>query len=185
MSIDSNNPSDPEQFAWVSAQLDGLDRKRFKTIAAFMHHPPYTSGPHGGTTIEPQSLAVRSQWMPLFRKHHVRLLLAGHEHFYEHWVERYRDGSRSHRMDILVTGGGGAPRYGYRGEPDLTAYLAEGASGRVRVEHLVKPAVAADANPHHFVVVDVDGDDVQAEVVALGEQPYAPFAGKARVKLED
>jgi 3',5'-cyclic AMP phosphodiesterase CpdA len=185
IAIDSNSAADPEQLAWVSAQLDGLDRKRFKTIAAFLHHPPYTSGPHGGAIIEPETMAVRSNWMPLFRKHRVRLVLAGHEHFYEHWIERYHDGSRSQRMDILVTGGGGAPIYTYRAEPDLTAYLAEGVTTRLRIEHLVKPGATIDANPNHFVILDVDGDDVRAEVVALGERPYAPFNGKTRVKLED
>jgi hypothetical protein len=183
VAIDSNAATDPGQLAWVSSQLDGLDRRRFRTIAAFLHHAPYTSGPHG-VAVEPPTLAVRSNWMPLFRKHHVRLILAGHEHFFEQWVERYRDGSRAYRMDILVTGGGGAPTYSYRGEPDLSAYLANGAARQVRVEHLVKPGATNAENPNHFVIIDVDGEHIDEEVVALGEEPFAPFKGKARVKLE-
>src|SRR5690349_17972350 len=76
LAVDSNAADDAGQLAWATSQLEQLDRKRFKTIVAFMHHPPYTSGPHGAA-VEPQTLAVRSLWMPLFRTHHVRLVLAG------------------------------------------------------------------------------------------------------------
>jgi hypothetical protein len=183
VTIDSNAAADPGQLAWVSSQLDGLDRRRFRTIVAFLHHAPYTSGPHG-IAVEPPTLAVRSNWMPLFRKHHVRLILAGHEHFFEQWVERYREGSRSYRMDIVVTGGGGAPTYAYRGEPDLSAYLAEGAASQVRVEHLVKPGATNAENPNHFVIIDVDGEHIEEEVVTLGEIPFTRFGDRARLKLE-
>ena len=53
----------------------------------------------------------------MFRQYHVRLLLTGHEHLFEHWVERYVDASGPHRMDEIVSGGGGAPLYAYVGEP--------------------------------------------------------------------
>jgi Calcineurin-like phosphoesterase len=182
LSIDSNVADDPAQLAWASAQLASLNRKRFKTVAAFLHHAPYSSGPHGAV-LEPQTLAVRSLWMPLLRKHHVRLLLAGHEHFYERWRETYRDAGRTYRMDIVVTGGGGAPSYSYRGEPDLGPYLAAGAASQVRVEHLVKPGLTNDDNPHHFVVFDIDRDDIEEEVVSLGDRPLVPFKGKARHEL--
>jgi 3',5'-cyclic AMP phosphodiesterase CpdA len=186
ISIDSNVASEPAQFQWVSRQLARLDRKRFQTIVAFMHHPPYSSGAHGVPSgLEPQTLAMRSMWMPLFRRHHVRLVLAGHEHLFEHWVERYRDRSRSHRMDVVVTGGGGAPITAYRGEPDLAAYLADGDSQFVTVEHLVKPASTVAGNPNHFVVIEVDGSTVTAEVVALGTTTFAPFDGRTRHTLKD
>jgi len=185
ISVDSNEATDPAQLHWVSRQLDRLDRKRFPTVVAFMHHPPYSSGFHGVPSgVEPQTLAIRSIWMPLFRQHHVRLVLAGHEHLFEHWVERYADRSRPHRVDVVVTGGGGAPITAYRGEPDLSAYLAEGASQSVTVEHLVKPAATTAGNPNHFVVIDVDGSTIAAEVVAL-DGAFAPFGGRRRQTLDE
>jgi hypothetical protein len=87
-------------------------------------------------------------------------------------------------MDIVVTGGGGAPTYSYRGEPDLSAYLTEGAASQVRVEHLVKPGATNAENPNHFVIIDVDGEHIDEEVVALGEVPFKPFEDKARLKLD-
>ena len=183
IAVDSNIASDPMQLAWVSGQLAGLDRTRFPHIIVFTHYPVVSSGPHGGATLEPQSLALRNLYMPLFRRHHVRMLLVGHEHFFEHWVERYEDGGREYRLDQVVTGGGGAPLYTYRGEPDLSAYLAAGAAQRLRLEHLVKPGATIAANPNHFVVVNVDGDRLSIELIAPNDPTYGPFAGRATVGL--
>lgn len=183
IAIDSNIATDPVQLAWVTDQLDHVDRRRFPIVMALMHHSPYSSGPHGGPIVEPSTLALRNVYMPLFRRHHVRLILAGHDHLFEQWVERYEDRGREYRMDVIVTGGGGAPTYTYRGEPDLRAYLAAGAAQNVRVEHLVKPGAVIADNPHHFVVVTVDDDRLTEEVVASGNVPFAPFEGRSQIAL--
>ncbi|HEY3286219.1 MAG TPA: metallophosphoesterase [Gemmatimonadaceae bacterium] len=177
LAFDSNIAADSTQFAWARAQLEGLDRTRYPNIVAFFHHPAYSSGPHGGAIIERPTAAVRDQWMPLFRKHGVQLLVTGHEHLYEHWVERYRDAHGAwRRMDQLVTGGGGAPLYPYRGEPDLRAYLTASGADSARVEHLVKPGMEPGDNPYHFVVVNVDGARMTLEVLSVdwgtGFAPY-------------
>ncbi len=177
LAFDSNIAADSTQFAWAKAQLAGLDRKRYPNIVAFFHHPAFSSGPHGGSIVERPTAAIRDMWMPLFRTHGVQLLVTGHEHFFEHWVERYRgaDGI-TRRMDQLVTGGGGAPLYAYRGEPDLRAYLAATGADSARVEHVVKPGPEAGDNPYHFVVVHVDGSRMSLEVLSVdwgaGFAPY-------------
>jgi len=185
IALDSNIANDALQLAWVTDQLEHLDRSRYRHIVAFFHHPPFSSGPHGGDHVEPQSAAIRRSYMPLFRRHHVRLVVVGHDHLYDHWVERYEDNGVDYRLDSLITGGGGAPLYAYSSEPDLTEYLAAGASERVRVEHLAKPGPTPADNPHHFVVVQVDGDRLSLEVVGLGPAGFAPFAGKSRISLND
>ena len=177
LAFDSNIAADSTQFAWARAQLEGLDRTRYPNIIAFFHHPTYSSGPHGGAIIERPTAAVRDLWMPMFRKHGVQLLVTGHEHLYEHWVERYRDAQGvRRRMDQLVTGGGGAPLYGYRGEPDLRAYVAASGADSARVEHLVRPGMDPGDNPYHFVVVTVDGARISLEVLSVdwgtGFAPY-------------
>jgi hypothetical protein len=185
IAIDSNIASDPLQLEWVTGQLERLDRVRFPHVVAFMHHPPYSSGPHGGATMEPQTLAVRSLYMPLFRKHHVRMVASGHEHFFEHWTERYLDGAQPYRIDTVVTGGGGAPTYTYRGEPDLAAYVAAAPGQEVKVEHVAKPGMTIPENPFHFVVIEVDGNRLTAEVVATGNAAFTPFGGSNRFELTD
>ncbi len=180
IAFDSDIPNDSVQFAWVKGQLEGLNRRRFVNIVVFYHHPAFSSGPHGGANIETQALAIREKWMPLFRRHHVRLLLTGHEHLYEHWVERYTDATGTHRMDQIVSGGGGAPLYSYTGEPDLRAYRQAGAAEKVTVEHLARPSIDPGGNPFHYVVVHVDGASISLEVIGVdwgrGFQPYRSSA---------
>lgn len=177
LAFDSNIAEDSTQFAWVKSQLEGLDRKRFTHVVAFFHHPVYSSGPHGGSIIERPTAAVRERYMPLFRRHNVEFLVTGHEHFFEHFVERYRDASgRPARIDQIVTGGGGAPLYSYQGEPDLRAYRAASGADSARVQHLVRPGMNPGDNPYHFVLVHVNGAETWIEVIGVdwgaGFQPY-------------
>lgn len=186
IAFDTTIADDAFQLAWVSNVLEHLDRNRFPHVMAFQHYPPYSSGPHGGAGIlEPQTQAVRTSYMPLFRRHHVRMVLAGHEHLLEHWIERYSDAGREYRMDTIVTAGGGAPIYTYRGEPDLAAYLAAGDAQNLRIEHLVTPGRTIPENPNHFVVVQVDGSRLSVEAVAVGNAPFTPYGGKSRIDLND
>jgi hypothetical protein len=180
--LDSDIPTDEKQLTWVTKQLEGLDRTRFPHVFAVFHQPPFVSGQHGGDIVEPQSAAIRAVYLPLFRRHHVRMTICGHDHLLDHFVERYDDGGRTYRMDHVVSGGGGAPTYTYRGEPDLQPYLSENASQNVRIEHLVKPGLRVEDNPHHFLILRVDGDRLFLEVVGTGPSTYTPY-GRQLVDL--
>jgi hypothetical protein len=148
----------------VKGQLEGLDRSRYPNVVVYFHHPVFSSGPHGGVVVEAPTAVLRTLYMPLFNAHHVSALFAGHEHLFEHWVERYEDASGAHRMDMVVTGGGGAPPYSYLGEPETRTFnLANHAS----MEHLVKPGMTPGENPYHFVIVRVDGSRLAMEVVGV------------------
>ena len=185
VAFDSNIAADDVQFNWVKAQLEGLDRARFPNVIAFFHHPVLSSGPHGGSTVEPATLAIRTRYEPLFRQHHVRMTITGHEHLYEHWVERYEDSTGRHRIDHVVTGGGGAPLYSYQGEPALREFIAAGAANKVAMQHLVKPGPLPGDNPYHYVVLHVDGDDIQLEVIGVDwGRGFAPYRS-ARQQLKD
>ena len=185
VTLDANVAGDEKQFQWIKGQLDGLDRTRYVNVIVFCHQAPFSSGPHGAAIVETSTTALRAKYMPLFRAHHVRAMFSGHEHLFEHWVERYTDGSGPHRMDLVVTGGGGAPLYTYQGEPDLRDYLKAGEANKVAVEHLVKPGIERGGSPYHFVVVRVDGADLEMEVVGVdwgvGFQPYR----SNKVELKD
>ena len=200
IAFDSDIAQDTTQASWVANQLEHLDRARYRHVIAFFHHPPYSSGPHSGASgdpvpgtgvkapdrVEAPTTAIRTTYMPLFRKHHVRMIVAGHEHLFDHFVERYEDQGVAYRLDTIVTGGGGAPIYTYNGEPDLRGYLAAGAASKVRVEHLMKPGMTIAENPHHFVVIQVDGDKLSLEVIGTAATPYAPYPnGVSKVVLSD
>jgi hypothetical protein len=173
--LDSDIPTNEKQLTWVTKQLEGLDRTRFSHVFAVFHQPPFDSGQHGGDIVEPQSAAIRAVYLPLFRRHHVRMTICGHDHLLDHFVERYDDGGRTYRMDHVVSGGGGAPTYTYRGEPTLQPYLSENASQNVRIEHLAKPGLRIEDNPHHFLILRVDGNRLFLEVVGAGPSTYMPY----------
>jgi hypothetical protein len=195
IAIDSNIASDVTQLGWVTDQLEHLDRTRYRHVIAFFHHPLFSSGPHGGVSpgpsastednVERPTAAMRSLYGPLFRRHHVRMTITGHDHLYDHWVERYTEAGVGYRRDDVVTGGGGAPIYTYRGEPEMKAYLAAAADRGVTLQHLTKPGVTAEENPHHFVVVEVDGDRISLEVIGTGANHYGPYDGQSRIELND
>jgi hypothetical protein len=177
IAFDSNIASDDTQFNWVRSQLEGLDRKRFANAIAFCHHPAFSSGPHGGARIEPPTAGVRERYLPLFRKHRVSVVFSGHEHFFEHWVERYQDESgKKIRLDHVVTGGGGAPLYSFQGRPELRPYTSANSSDKVEVEQLSRPGIDPGDNAYHYVIVRVDGTRLRLEVIGVdwgaGFQPY-------------
>jgi 3',5'-cyclic AMP phosphodiesterase CpdA len=186
IAFDSNIADDSTQFAWISRQLEGLDRRRYVNLIAFFHHPAFSTGPHGGSIVERPTAAVRARYMPLFRKHGVKLLLVGHEHFFEHWVERYRDSTgRIQRIDQVVSGGGGAPLYSFQGYPDLRAYRVASGADSVRHQHLARPGLDPGDNAYHYVVVHVDGARMWLEVIGVDwGRGFAPYRG-ARATLAD
>jgi predicted phosphodiesterase len=73
-SLDSNY-MDQKQLDWLEKELaaSGSDWK-----IVFFHHPIYSSGGVHGSDVQ-----LRSQLEPMFLKHGVDVVMAGHEHFYE------------------------------------------------------------------------------------------------------
>jgi hypothetical protein len=65
----------------ASHQLDWLDdalassANQWKVVA--LHHPPYSSGKHGSTP------GAQERLVPLLARHHVDLVISGHDHNYE------------------------------------------------------------------------------------------------------
>jgi calcineurin-like phosphoesterase family protein len=174
--FDANIAGDQKQFEWVKSQLEGVDQRRYVNVIVFCHQAPFSSGPHGGPEVEPPTVELRNKYMPLFRAHHVRAVFSGHEHLFEHWVEHYTDASGRHRMDLIVSGGGGAPIYTYTGEPQLEEYLKANEASKVELKHLVKPSVDAGLNPYHYLLVRVDGENLDMQVISVdwgkGFEPY-------------
>jgi len=95
------------QLAWLGAQL-AQSHAKFKVV--YLHRPPYSSA---GAEAAP---GWREDLHRVLAAHGVQLVLAGHEHSYE----------RSNAIDgvtYIVTGGGGAEIYPFRGEqPAWSAY---------------------------------------------------------------
>ncbi len=167
IALDSNIAGDEKQLAWVKGQLEGLDRKRYTNIIVYAHHPTFSSGPHGGARTERQTQIIRDRYTPLFRKHHVKVFFAGHDHMFEHWVERYEDATGKHRLDHIISGGGGAPLYTYAGDPDVRPYIQAYAAEKVTLDRIAKPPYEPGGGAYHFVLVQVDGERLNMEVIGV------------------
>lgn len=81
----------PVQADWLDADLTA---NRLPWVIVYLHRPPFTSGEHGSDGN------VRQYFVPLFVRHHVPLVLSGHDHDYERSVPQ--DG-----VTYVVSGGGG------------------------------------------------------------------------------
>ncbi len=72
--LESTYPS-PEQIKWVEEELKGSNED---WKIAYFHHPLYSSGGRHGSDLE-----LRAALEPLFVRHNVSVVFAGHDHFYE------------------------------------------------------------------------------------------------------
>jgi tartrate-resistant acid phosphatase type 5 len=128
LALDSNMPKDgfkewigkdftltpqqqSEQLAWFEAEL-----KRPRTtpfLAVMAHHPVYSDGPHGDHPV------LIREWDPLFRKYHVNLYLAGHDHDLQHLE------FEGHPTSVFLSGGGGADLYALKIEPSQRGPYAQ------------------------------------------------------------
>jgi 3',5'-cyclic AMP phosphodiesterase CpdA len=175
LTFESNIASDEKQFQWIADQLKALDRTRYPNVFAFFHHPPFSSGPNAAAG-EPTTLELRTRYLPLFRTNHLAALFCGHEHLFEHWVEKYEQSGKRYRLDHIISGGGGAPLHGYRGEPDTSSYVKTNSAEKVTLDHIVIPGLNPGNNPYHYVIVYVDGTEIRFEVIGIdwGKdfQPY-------------
>jgi 3',5'-cyclic AMP phosphodiesterase CpdA len=127
--LDSNYV-DRKQLEWLDKELaaSGSDWK-----IAFFHHPLYSSGEtHGSADLQRELLE------PIFLKHGVNVVFAGHEHFYE-------------RLK---------PQKGI-------AYFTIGNSAKLRKGDLEKTALTAYGNDatYAFMMVEIVGDELYFQVV--------------------
>jgi predicted phosphodiesterase len=83
------------QAAWLDKDLEA-NPSPWKIV--YMHRPPYSSGSHGSDTT------LRNLLAPIFKKHNVQLVLAGHDHDYERMIPQ-------NGTAYVVTGGGGRGTY--------------------------------------------------------------------------
>jgi hypothetical protein len=133
VALDSNQYRSPRQLRWLDQDLKRARQSGTRAIFVYAHEGPYSSGLHGDN-----ALCVHD-YVPVLERNHVTMFIGGHDHHFE----RGRVGT----LEYLVTGGGGAelrsPRCGVPGRracPDR---------------------VAAYANEHHYVSIEVMPDFVR------------------------
>lgn len=124
------------QAEWLEQDLS---RSQLPWTIVYLHRPPFSSGRHGS------NLAVRDAFAPLFERHGVQLVLAGHEHDYERTLPLGG-------VTYVVTGGGGKTTRPV-GTSDFTAFSAEAL-------HFVHGTLTHDAL--ELVAIEVDGEQLDS-----------------------
>ena len=128
--LDSNY-MDKQQMSWLEKELEASG-SAWKI--AFFHHPMYSSGGKHGSDLQ-----LRAVLEPLFVKHEVSLVLAGHDHFYER-IKPQRG------ITHFVIGG--------------SAKLRE---GNVRKSEITAKAFDTDRS---FVLMEIDGDTLHFQAIS-------------------
>ena len=140
----NSNYMDKKQVEWLNEKL-ATDTATWKI--AFFHHPPYSSGgKHGSDT------KLRQVVEPIFVKHGVNVVFAGHEHFYER-IKPQKG------IDYFISGSGGKLRKGdvKDGSP-LTAKAFDNDMSFMLIE--------INDNQMHFQVVSRTGETVDSGIIA-------------------
>jgi predicted phosphodiesterase len=88
---------DKPQLQWLESELQ---KSSSEWKIAFFHHPLYSSGRTHGSSLD-----LRAAMEPLFIKHGVNVVFAGHDHFYERIKPQ-------HGIYHFVSGAGGSLRKG-------------------------------------------------------------------------
>jgi predicted phosphodiesterase len=115
---------DGKQYAWLLEEFASPEYEAAQWHLVFFHYPPF-SGEIGGDE------RVVRHLVPLFEEYAVDMVLNGHNHNYE---RSEKDG-----VIYIVTGGGGAPLYGFDEEEVLA----------------LNPYSVVHAKIHHFCTLDV------------------------------
>jgi hypothetical protein len=122
---------DEKQLAWIEKELGGSSSD---WKIAFFHHPLYSSGGRHGSDLE-----LRKVLEPLFLKHGVDVVFAGHDHFYE----RIKPQKGIHHF---ISGGAAKLRRGNIRKTELTAKGFD--------------------QDRHFMLVEIDGDRLWFQAIS-------------------
>ena len=128
--LDSNY-MDPAQLKWLERELSS---SQSKWKICFFHHPIYSSGGRHGSDME-----LREVLEPLFLKHGVKVVLCGHEHFYE------------------------------RIKPQKGIYhFISGAAAKLRKGDIEKSELTAKGfdRDRHFMLIEIAGDNLYFQTIS-------------------
>jgi len=167
-----------EQADWLDEILTENPRK-WKFV--FMHHPPF--GSHAKfdlifTEFEfnhpPNENQQNAALIPIFDKHHVDIVFAGHNHYYERLGPLVQgpedhDGTKvpsfSQGTVYVITGGAGALVYDEFEIPwvEIELDLIDWVCGKAEGSEVC-------AGDHHYVNIEIDDHHLRFEAWATGQQ---------------
>jgi hypothetical protein len=165
-----------------SVMLSWLNQDLMNTtqdwVIAFWHHPPYSKGSHDSDT-EQRLIEMRGQVNPILESWGVDLVLAGHSHSYERsfLLDGYYGDSSSMLPGMLLDPGDGRlDGSGAYGKPtggpapnEGAVYVVAGSSGKANTATFGHPAMYIGWQELGSVVLDIDGDRLDARFINNAE----------------
>ena len=165
----SSRSATSPQATWLRNNLAAVERD---WIIAFWHHPPYTKGSHNSDT-EIELIEMRQNMLPILEDGGVDLVLCGHSHSYERsfLLDGHYGSSGTLTSGMLLNNGSGredgtgayikstlgtAPHQG-------AVYAVAGSSGQTSGGTLNHPAMFISLNNLGSMVLDVDGNRMDAK----------------------
>ena len=159
---------------WLDNDLAQTDQP---WIIAYWHHPPYSKGSHDSDNpvTDQELIDMRRFAVPILEDHGVDLVLSGHSHSYERsfLIDGHYGFSETFGPEHVVDGGDGrelgdgaylkpsAVRVPHRG----AVYTVAGSSGKTTGGSLDHPVMFVSYNVLGSVVLDIDGDRLDATFV--------------------
>ena len=146
-----------DQTDWLERELIAArEDPSIRHIFAVMHHPTYSISLHGG------DIDLRERWGPLFEKYQVTAVFSGHDHTYQRAI--------ANGIHYFVSGGGGAPLYPRRPNPNPIDVAA--VKKFERVLHYLRVTVTGDRV--EVTAVRADGTTIETTSWTEAWTPPAP-----------
>lgn len=165
-----------QQLAWLTKDLDA--NKGADSIFVFLHRPLFSGKDPAGTSFKDK--ANRDSLHELFRRHGVKAVFTGHEHFFE---DRVKDGVR-----YMILGGGGAPLSKSAGQGGFYQYAVVAVNGKNIAIDVIAPEALETRR-----ISGNDGFEPRAEIavvnishvkLAVGNLPFVmPFTTADRYRV--
>ena len=168
-SMTSDRSANGPMATWLRADLASTTRQ---WTIAFWHHPPYSKGSHDSDT-DPILAQMRQNILPILEDAGVDLVLAGHSHSYERsfLIDSHYGVSSTFTTAMKKDGGSGRiDGSGAYNKPTLgpgvhegAVYAVAGSSGQIAGGTLNHPAMFISLNNLGSMVLDVNGDTLDAK----------------------
>jgi len=168
-SMTSDRSSTGPMANWLRADLASSTRQ---WTIAFWHHPPYSKGSHNSDT-EQNLVEMRQVFLPILEDGGVDLVLAGHSYSYERsfLIDSHYGTSSTFTSAMKKDGGSGRPgdtgayskATAGAGAHEGAVYAVAGSSGQISGGTLNHPAMFISLNNLGSMVLDVNGNTLDAK----------------------
>lgn len=156
--------------AWLERKLSA-STKTFKVVV--MHHPPLVFAGHYHDWTDPENgrntLEKRRALIDLLVEHGVQIVLAGHQHLYEHNILNAIDKTPlAQGIHVLISGGAGSPLQPGSNEEEMAEQVQAYGGQGFDVSNLRQDVV------YNYCLVNVSPDRIAIDIYEVPDKSDTP-----------